>query len=57
MSTEKNYDLHEMIEWAQGHILKELMKGKYESAVHLVCVSMVNWADERLKKGKISAGG
>ena len=43
MKTTQAMTFEELVEWAAGHILKELIKGDMYNAVYAVCLSAANW--------------
>ncbi len=45
----KDMTFEELVEWAEGHILKELIKGKFHSAVYTVCDVAARWHAEQNK--------
>lgn len=54
MKTFEEMTFDELVEWAAGHILKELIKGNFHSGVWCVCDASTRWhmaqEDNRKKK-------
>ena len=46
----ENMTFEELVEWAEGHILKELIKGNFHSAVYTVCDVVSRWRDAQNKQ-------
>lgn len=46
----KNFD--ELVNWAAGYILQELLKGKFRDAVYITLAKAIEWSQEHNKKVK-----
>ena len=49
-TTEMSWD--ELVDWAAGYLLQELIAGRFRSGVHMVIDQAVRWRDEQEKKSK-----
>lgn len=45
-------DFVELVEWAEGYIIKELIVGKFHEAVWIVIDQAVRWEQKQNKRGK-----
>ena len=53
MKERKDWTFEELVDWATGHILQELLKGKFRSGVFVAFDVCLMWKQDRdKKKGK-----
>jgi hypothetical protein len=52
MKTIEELTFDELVEWAEGEVLKELIKGKFHNAIWMVCNTAAQWHEAQSKKKK-----
>ena len=52
MKNVEDMTFDELVEWSEGHILKELIKGQFHSAVYTVVRIAMENREKQLKKEK-----
>ena len=52
MKTIEELTFQELVEWAEGEVLKELIKGKFHDAIWRVCDVAARWHESQQPKKK-----
>jgi len=50
MKTIKEMTFEELVEYAEGYVLKELIKGNFHDAIYNICIATTSWCEAQNKK-------